>query len=151
MCAMRKISPAQLKKYSLQLAAEILQSGFTPTIMLSLWRGGAPIGLYVEEVLKAQGLKLKHRPAVVCSYNDQRRQGQVKIEPFPTSEDEKVLLIDDVYETGQSMAAVLAHLKAKETKIATIFYKPDKNETQRVPDYYLQETEEWIIFPHEKL
>ena len=28
------------------------------------------------------------------------------------------------------------------------FYKPSRNETDRVPDYYVHETEEWIKFPH---
>ncbi len=28
------------------------------------------------------------------------------------------------------------------------YYKPTRNETSRVPDYYLHETEQWIKFPH---
>ena len=34
-------------------------------------------------------------------------------------------------------------------KIATVFYKPSKNQTQLVPDYYIRSTEEWLVFPHE--
>ena len=27
--------------------------------------------------------------------------------------------------------------------------KPNKNKTNRVPDYYLHETDKWLVFPHE--
>jgi hypothetical protein len=29
------------------------------------------------------------------------------------------------------------------------WYKPSRNETDRVPDYYVRETAEWLVFPHE--
>ena len=34
-------------------------------------------------------------------------------------------------------------------RIATPYYKPENNQTNRKPDYYLQETSKWIVFPHE--
>ena len=34
-------------------------------------------------------------------------------------------------------------------KVATPWYKPEKNVTERRPDYYLHETGAWLIFPHE--
>ena len=34
-------------------------------------------------------------------------------------------------------------------KIATVFYKPDKNKTTIYPSYYVEITEDWIVFPHE--
>ena len=36
-----------------------------------------------------------------------------------------------------------------EIKIATPYFKPTKNKTDRKPDYYLHETDEWLVFPHE--
>ena len=36
----------------------------------------------------------------------------------------------------------------REIRVAAPFYKPSRNRTARVPDYYLHETEEWIKFPH---
>jgi hypothetical protein len=29
------------------------------------------------------------------------------------------------------------------------FYKPAKNQTGRVPDYYLHETDNWLVLPYE--
>ena len=36
-----------------------------------------------------------------------------------------------------------------EIKIATPYFKPQKNLTGREPDYYIHETESWLVFPHE--
>ena len=36
-----------------------------------------------------------------------------------------------------------------EIKVATPYYKPTKNKTDRKPDFYLHETDEWLVFPHE--
>ena len=37
----------------------------------------------------------------------------------------------------------------KNIKIATLYYKPEKNKTNLKPDFYLHETNSWIVFPHE--
>ncbi len=36
-----------------------------------------------------------------------------------------------------------------EIKVATPYFKPSKNKTNRKPDFYLYETEKWLVFPHE--
>ena len=36
-----------------------------------------------------------------------------------------------------------------EIKVATPYFKPNKNQTNRRPDFYIHETEKWLVFPHE--
>ena len=36
-----------------------------------------------------------------------------------------------------------------EIKIATPYFKPNKNQTDRKPDFFIHETDQWLIFPHE--
>ena len=67
-----------------------------------------------------------------------------------------MLVVDDVFDSGRSVAALLKELSDKmrlkmpqTVRIATPWYKPDSNETGLVPDYYLHETNKWIVFPHE--
>ena len=36
-----------------------------------------------------------------------------------------------------------------EIKVATPYFKPNKNKTNRKPDFYIHETEKWLVFPHE--
>src|SRR5689334_11470243 len=35
------------------------------------------------------------------------------------------------------------------TPAATLFYKPERNKTNLSPKYYIHESKEWIVFPHE--
>jgi uncharacterized protein len=34
-------------------------------------------------------------------------------------------------------------------RIATVYYKPTKNRSALVPDYYVRSTGQWLVFPHE--
>lgn len=64
--------------------------------------------------------------------------------------DKKVLVVDDVADTGKSLRLVRSHLRehgAIEVKIATIYYKPWSILT---PDWYEKETSSWVIFPWER-
>jgi len=62
----------------------------------------------------------------------------------------KVLVVDDVADTGKSLALVRAHLEeqgASDIKIATIYYKPWSIVT---PDWFERKTSHWIVFPWER-
>ncbi len=62
----------------------------------------------------------------------------------------KLLLIDDVADTGVSLDFALKYLDMKkpaEIRVATLYYKPW---SQFRPKYYVEETSDWIIFPHER-
>jgi hypoxanthine phosphoribosyltransferase len=66
------------------------------------------------------------------------------------------LIIDDVFDTGRSVETLLRELERQcegnmpETvRIATVYYKPKRNRTEREPDYNVHETDDWLVFPHE--
>ena len=71
-----------------------------------------------------------------------------------TAKDE-LLIVDDVHDTGLSIAQVIEDLNSAcgentpQIRIATPYYKPNNNKTGRVPEYYLYETDNWLVFPHE--
>lgn len=61
-----------------------------------------------------------------------------------------VLIVDDVADTGNTLEVVLNHLKDRvegELEICTVAYKPS---SKIKPDYYVYETEKWIVFPWEE-
>ena len=63
----------------------------------------------------------------------------------------RVLVVDDVADTGHSLKVVANHLRQKgtrELKVCTIYMKP-KSIFQ--PDFYAKTTRKWIIFPWERL
>ena len=70
--------------------------------------------------------------------------------------DDALLLVDDVFDSGRSINAILNELSdktranlPKTIKVATPWYKPDKNTTDIVPDFFIHETDQWLVFPHE--
>ena len=63
--------------------------------------------------------------------------------------------MDDVHDTGNSIKQVINDLttackkNTPEIKVATPYFKPNKNETDLKPDFFIHETDQWLIFPHE--
>jgi Predicted phosphoribosyltransferases len=66
-----------------------------------------------------------------------------------------LLIVDDVYDTGMSVSKVISDLEfackknTPEIRVATPYFKPTKNKTDRTPDYFIHETDQWLVFPHE--
>ena len=59
------------------------------------------------------------------------------------------MLVDDVADTGRSMDLAVRYLKENKVgilKTATIHYKP---QSMFKPNFYVKETEKWIVYPWE--
>ena len=70
--------------------------------------------------------------------------------------DDKVLLVDDVFDSGRSIQAILDTLSKytrrnmpEDIRVACPWFKPNRNRTELKPDYYNHETDDWLVFPHE--
>lgn len=142
---------------SFRLARQILDSGWQPDDLIALWRGGAPVGVAVHEFLYYHGMRPKHRVLKCQSYTGiKAHSSEVRFENaddvfrsvIPGS---RVLVIDDVFDTGHTACAVLNRLapSGAEVRLATVYWKPNQNRTACKPDFYLRETDDWIVFPHE--
>lgn len=147
---------------SYRLARAVLESGFRPTHLVGIWRGGAPIGIAVQEFFDFHGLECDHIAIRTASYTGIDRQAKnVKVYALgwlvdTLNADDRLLVIDDVFDSGRSIEAVLAELKARcrantpaDIRIATVWYKPARNQTALKPDYFIHESNDWLVFPHE--
>ena len=54
---------------SFRLADQVYRSGFEPTFIMALWRGGAPIGLAVQEYFAYRGIETDHILVRTSSYH----------------------------------------------------------------------------------
>ncbi len=147
---------------SFRLGLNILQSNFRPNYIVGVWRGGTPVGIAVQEILQVQGVVTDHIAIRTSSYDgiDQRGR-EVRVHGLDylverVTPDDRLLIVDDVFDTGLSIDAVIKtlHTKARrntpsDIRVATPWFKPANNQTDRVPDYYLHESSEWLVFPHE--
>jgi uncharacterized protein len=156
------VSAESLLRDSMELAMRIVRSGFRPTFLVALWRGGAPIGIAVQEVLEYHGIPTDHVAIRTSTYTGiDERSDSVRVHAVDylvsrlTFED-RLLLIDDVFDSGKSLEAVLEELERRcrrnlpdSIRIATVYYKPSRNRTALVPDYFVRQTAKWLVFPHE--
>lgn len=156
------ISAQQLLEDSFRLGIKILESGFRPNYIVGIWRGGTPVGIAVQELLDYFGIKTDHIAIRTSSYEGiGKRKKEIRVHGLDyisnsINYDDNLLIVDDVFDTGLSIEGVLNSLKAKarrntpkDIRIATSYYKPDNKKTDFKPDYYIHETSNWLIFPHE--
>lgn len=156
------VSPEQLRLASLRLAMQVVKSGFAPTHMIAVWRGGAPIGCVVHEVFKYHALAVDHIAIRTSRYTGlDAAKSEVAVHNLGYLEErlqatDRLLIVDDIWDSGHTIVAVLAALQTKlgermpqDVRVATVYYKPSRNATGRAPDYYVHETADWIVFPHE--
>ncbi|MBU2037623.1 MULTISPECIES: phosphoribosyltransferase [Thalassolituus] len=150
-----------------RLGVQIFESGFRPTFIVGLWRGGSSVGIYVQECLQTLGVKTDHialrtsyrgLPAyqsMVQSPEDIRVHGtQYLVENLNV--DDGLLIVDDVFSTGYNISAVINRLQGKlkrnmpsQVKVATLWQRPAYNRVDFKPDFCLRETDDWLVFPYE--
>lgn len=158
------ISAEQLLEESFLLGSRILASGFRPTMIMAIWRGGTPVGMAVQELLYLFGVDSDHIAIRTSSYRGIGEQdARVRVLGLDyivdkICHDDRLLIVDDVFDSGKSIAAVLDQLRHKtranmpaDVRIAVPWFKPARNRTALVPDYWNHQTDEWLVFPHEVL
>jgi len=155
------LSAEELLEDSFKLGLRVLESGFKPTLIIAIWRGGTPVGMALQEIMAYCGVESDHIAIRTSSYVDVDQRGAVAVHGLnyiikKICHDDRVLIVDDVFDTGNTVVAVIDELKRRardntpeDIRIAVPFYKPTRNETDIVPDYYEHETTEWLVFPHE--
>ncbi len=155
------LSAEELLEDSFKLGLRVLESGFKPTMIIAIWRGGTPVGMALQEIMAYCGVESDHIAIRTSSYVDVDQRGAVAVHGLnyivkKICHDDRVLIVDDVFDTGNTVVAVIDELKRRardntpeDIRIAVPFYKPTRNETDIVPDYYEYETTEWLVFPHE--
>ena len=146
---------------SFKLAQQILESGFKPTFIIAVWRGGAPIGIAVQEYLHFHGIHADNIAIRTSSYSGiDNQERKVKVSGMDyliknIQHHDRLLIVDDVFDTGRSVEAIINKLKSKtrlnspdDIRIAVPYYKPDRNQIDKAPDYVVHETSDWLKYPH---
>ncbi|WP_163132260.1 phosphoribosyltransferase [Agarivorans sp. Alg241-V36] len=158
----RYITGQELLEDSFRLAEKVLASGFKPSFIIAVWRGGAPIGIAVQEFLAYHGIASDNIAIRTSSYAAaiDNQAKQVKVFGLNylvkhVQQHDRLLIVDDVFDTGRSIEAIINELSRlarlntpSDIRVAVPYFKPERNKTDRVPDYYLHETKQWLKYPH---
>lgn len=161
------IDSEELLHDAYRLSMKIYQSGFRPDFIVGLWRGGSPVGIVVQDFFAFLGHESDHI-SVRTSYrgmesyqdmidnaDDIRVHGTRYLVNRMNASD-SLLIVDDVFSTGLNVQAVINLLGERcrknlpqDIRIAVPWYKPQQNRIGTVPDYYLNETDDWLVLPYE--
>ena len=158
----RYLSAQELLNDAFEIGLRIFKSGFIPSFIIGVWRGGTPVGIAVQEILDHLGVKTDHIAIRTSSYYGiNKRDKKVRVHGLEyviqsANWEDGLLIVDDVFDTGNSIKAILETLQKKmrrnmpkDGRIATPWFKPKSNTTDLVPHYFIHETDQWLVFPHE--
>jgi hypothetical protein len=156
------IQAQQLLDDSFRLGLQVLESGFKPDFIVGIWRGGTPVGIAVQELFEHNGIPCDHIAIRTSSYEGIEQRGKtIRVHGLnyiveKADAGHGLLIVDDVFDTGLSIVAVIDALNRlsrrntpQDIRVATVYFKPGNNRTTRRPDYYIHETDKWLVFPHE--
>lgn len=133
------------------LSEKILEDGYMPEVVAAMARGGWIVGRLLCDYFSLADLisiKVEHYVGVAIT-------GDEAIIRYPVASEavrnKKVILVDDVTDTGESMemaVACIRELGASDIKTAVLQHKASSTFD---PDYYGEWLEEWnwIIYPWE--
>ena len=145
------IAPSWDRIYDMliELAKRVRQSGFEPDLIVGVCRGGwAPARVMSDllENVNTASIRIEFylAPGVTA------RKPVISQAIMVPVKGVKVLVVDDVADTGESLKVAVDHLDvcgAKAVKTATIYYKP---QSIFKPDFFIVQTEQWVVFPWER-
>lgn len=132
---------------SRELSQQIVDSGFRPSIVIAVARGGLiPAGAMTY----ALGVKLVDAINVEF-YTDvhQTLPDPVLLAPMLDTKsimDQQLLVVDDVADSGRTLALVIKLLRGfgADVRSAVLYAKPN---TVIAPDFVWKRTDDWIVFP----
>ena len=158
----RFITAQELLEDSFRVAAKVYEDGFRPQFIVGIWRGGAPIGIAVQEYFDFKKVETDHIAVRTSSYYGINQQSkEIKVHGLHyiienANASDGLLIVDDVFDSGRSIDALIKQLEKltrknmpQDVRIACPWFKPQNNKVDIVPDYYVHESDEWLVFPHE--
>lgn len=151
---------------SFRLGLKVYESGFRPTFIVGLWRGGSIVGMIVQECLASLGVETDHI-ALRTSYEGAEEyfrtmQNRASIRVHgrqylieTANVDDHLLIVDDVYASGRHVRAVINSLKRvlkrnmpADIRIATT-WRREMADAKGAPDYFVHSTDQWVVLPWE--
>lgn len=138
----------QIYNALLRIAETVRADGFKPDIIVGVSRGGWSPARVLSDLLDNPNLA-NVRAEFYVSVAETKGEPTLTQPVSMNVADKRVLVVDEVADTGKSLKLVKEHIierGAAEVRIATVYYKPWSIVK---PDYYEKETSKWIVFPWE--
>ena len=144
----RILSWEEIYNLTLILSEQIVNSEFSPDVIVGIARGGWIPARILSDVLYTNALQNVR----IEYYSDVGIRGREPIITQPLTgplKDKRLLLVDEVADSGASLAQALDHVEeigAKETRTAVLILK---SSSKIIPDFWVQKIDKWIVYPWE--
>lgn len=143
-----RISWQSVCSLSRQLAWQVLASGYRPDLVVAIARGGfVPARILCDYLGLADltSIKVEHYAAGA------QKRGPARVK-FPLTTDiraRRVLVVDDVNDSGETLAATLAHLQEAGPAAVKTAVLHSKSVSIFRPDYFVRTVTQWrwILYP----
>ncbi|MCD6484538.1 MAG: phosphoribosyltransferase [Candidatus Odinarchaeota archaeon] len=143
------ISWNKIYDLSIRLAEKIRKSNFVPDLIIGIARGGWIVARLLSDLLDIDdvgSVRIQFYRSVGVTYHE-----PVVSQPVSISvEKKRVLLCDDVSDTGYSLKTAIEHIKERGAEIVKTATLHQKSKTVLIPDYWVEKTDAWIIYPWER-
>ena len=141
----KHLSWEEFHEMTRELAGRVEDSGFRPDYLIGITRGGLPPAAIVGEVLG-----MKDVTTISARSYDGVDQGELSVTCLPQVDlrGKKVLLIDEITDTGETLvkiANLVAEKYGAEVKTAVVVVNIDH--CKQMPDYFVSKTQVWVVFP----
>ena len=136
----------QIYEMLLCQAQKIKTQNYKPDIIVAIARGGVVSARILSDLLENPNLSFI-QIEFYTNINQTLQEPTLKQTLTPKVTGKKMLLIDDIADTGKSLNLAKTHLQqqgAIEIKTATLYQKPQSITT---PDFYEKQTTNWVVFP----
>lgn len=143
-----KLSWSDIEDQCRALAKEIKEQSVPFDVIIGISRGGWVPARLLSDLLDNDEIDTV-RVKFYKSVGQTAREPVVLLSTQIDIEDKDVLLVDDIADTGESLAATVEHIRGKNVKsifVVTLLKKPISKFT---PDLFAKETPDWVIFPWE--
>ena len=137
-----------VQSLSEEVADKIKEDDFHADLLIAVSRGGFDPARIMSDQLdirKLASLQVVYYTGV----NETKKEPEILYQLNATIKGLKVLVVDDVSDSGNSLKVVkeyVQNLGAKDVRVVTLHYKPWSGYK---PDYYGEEVDKWIIYPWE--
>jgi uncharacterized protein len=136
----------QIYEILLCQAQKIKTQNYKPDLIIAIARGGVVPARILSDLLETPNLSFI-QIEFYTNINQTLQEPTLKQTLTTNVTGKKILLIDDISDTGKSLKLAKTHLQhqgAIEIKTATLY---KKTQSVTTPDFYEKQTTNWVVFP----
>lgn len=139
----------EIEERTFQIVEKMVKDGFFPEVIIAVLTGGVIPAKLLSDILDTKNIKyvdIKFYRGVGSTDN----KPTIKAIYVNDLESKRVLVVDDVSDTGETLEAVnnvISMFSPSAIRTATLYVKPW---SRKIPDYYGEQVGKWIIFPWDK-